>query len=85
MEQNADQEVINAANENGSADLNNTKAVFKLLEVKNTPKKKGKNPNDPNSAEPVEKKDNEAPQQKNGTEKGTKKKQVDDKELQKMI
>ena len=57
MESNADQDIINAANENGSADLNNTKAVFKLLEVKNTPsKKKGKNVIDPNSAEKVEKK-----------------------------
>lgn len=87
METTADQELINAANENGSNDLNNTKAVFKLLEVKNTPKKKGKGGADPNSAEKVEKKEKEpVDTQKNGTDKvDKKKKEVDDKELQKMI
>ena len=81
MEQNIEQEVINAANENGSVDLNNTKAVFKLLEVKNTPKKKGKGP-DPSSAEKAEKRDKDSAEQKNGSgvEKGGKKK-VDEKEL----
>ena len=84
MEQNADQDVINAANENGSADLNNTKAVFKLLEVKNAPKKKGQKGNETVQGEQNDKKDVE---QRNGggTEKGGKKKQVDEKELQKMI
>jgi len=58
MDQNLDQEVINAANENGSnSDLNAQKAVFKLLEVKQTPKKKGKATADANSAEKMEKKE----------------------------
>ena len=58
MDQNLDQEIINAANDNGS-DSNAQKAVFKLLEVKNTPKKKGKASADAQSAEKVEKKEKE--------------------------
>lgn len=55
MDQNLDQEIYNAASENGQE-----KAVFKLLEVKNTPKKKGKGENDPQSAEKVDKKDKDS-------------------------
>ena len=55
MDQNLDQEIYNAASENGQE-----KAVFKLLEVKNTPKKKGKGDNDPQSAEKVDKKDKDS-------------------------
>ena len=44
MEQNADQEVLDGVSNGNQMALNNqekrTKAVFKLLEVKNTPNKK---------------------------------------------
>ena len=66
-----------------------TKAVFKLLEVKNTPnKKKGKNQVESPSSDPVERKENqpvEGQQKNGGTEKAGKGKKVDEKELQKMI
>ena len=65
-----------------------TKAVFKLLEVKNTPnnKKKGKAQVESPSSDPSEKKENQPVdgQKNGGAEKGAKKK-VDEKELQKMI
>ena len=70
MEQNADQEILDNGNQSA---LNNqekrTKAVFKLLEVKNTPKNKQKNEND-GSAEPAEVKQGG---QKNGNKDGKKK------------